>query len=237
MLKIRTFRRKRLSEWVVDEIERMIAEEYPAPDAKLPTEAELAERYHVSRIVIREAMKVLEDRGAVEVRAGRGTLTVAPNSDCVKKVLLRLYRNQPVPTAEEMERLLEVRQVLEETVASLAAVRASEEDLAEIEAALGEMNEGRLGPDLMIASDLRFHRGLARAVHNRYFEMLLDPLMEVLSQQIKLTNAFNLGLESHRAVLKQVRARNPVGARQAMRRLIKQTLADCRKALKLYTPS
>jgi GntR family transcriptional repressor for pyruvate dehydrogenase complex len=89
----------------------------------------------------------------------------------------------------------------------------------------------------MIVSDLRFHRGLARAVHNRYFEMLLDPLMEVLSQQIKLTNAFNLGLESHRAVLKQVRARNPVGARQAMRRLIKQTLADCRKALKLYTPS
>ena len=232
MLKMRTFRRKRLSEWVLHEIEQMIAEEYPNPGCKLPKEADLAERYHVSRIVIREAMKILEDRGVVEVRAGRGTLTVAPKPDRVKELLLRLFNNHPIPTAEEMERLLEVRQVLEETAASLAAVRASEDDLVELEAALREMKKDGLALNETIAGDLRFHRGVTRAAHNRYFEMLLDPLTEVVLQQIKLTNAFKLGLEAHRAIFAEIRARNPVGARQAVRRLMKTTLSDCRRVLK-----
>src|ERR1019366_2132093 len=110
----RTFRSGRLSELALHEIERMVAEEFRAPGSRLPKEAELADRLHVSRIVIREAMKILEDR------AGRGSFTVAPKPDRVKESLMRLFRDQPMPTAEEMERLLELRQVLEETTASLA---------------------------------------------------------------------------------------------------------------------
>src|ERR1700680_594149 len=120
MLRKRSFRRGRLSEMVLHEIQRMIAEEYPEPGAKLPKESELTERFHVSRVVIREAMKILEDRGVVEVRAGRGTLTVAPKPERVKESLSRLFRGQPMPTEEDMERLLELRQGLEDTTASLA---------------------------------------------------------------------------------------------------------------------
>ena len=235
MLQTRSFRSGRLSELVIHEIQRMIAEEYPKPGSRLPKEAELADRFHVSRIVIREAMKILEDRGVVEVRAGRGTLTVAPNPDRVKDSLLRLFRDQPIPTVEEMERLLELRQVLEENAASLAAVRAGEEDLNEIEAALRQMKEDGLDPDETIAADLRFHRAVTRAAHNRYFEMVLDPLTEVVNQQIKLTNSYDMGLESHREIFAEIRSHNPVGARQAVRRLMKQTLSDCRKALKEFT--
>lgn len=235
MLQTRSFRSGRLSERVLHEIERLIAEDYPQPGSRLPKEAELADRFHVSRIVIREAMKILEDRGLVEVRAGRGTLTVAPKPDRVKHLLLRLFRDQPIPTVEEMERLLELRQVLEETAASLAAVRASSEDLDEMEAALREMKEDGLDLDETIAADLRFHRALARAAHNRYFELVLDPLTEVVIQQIKLTNTYDTGLESHREVFAEIRSHNPVGARQAVRRLMKQTLQDCRKALKDFT--
>ncbi|MFN7994134.1 MAG: FadR/GntR family transcriptional regulator [Bryobacteraceae bacterium] len=234
-MQTRSFRNGRLSELVLHEIERMIAQEYPAPGSRLPKEAELADRFHVSRIVVREAMKILEDRGLVEVRAGRGTLTVAPNPDRVKSSLLRLFRDQPIPTTAEMERLLELRQVLEETTASLAAVRASEEDLDEIEAALGRMKEPGLDLDENIAADLRFHRAVTRAAHNRYFEMVLDPLTEVVLQQIKLTNSYDPGWESHREILVEIKARNPVGARQAVRRLMKQTLSDSRKALKNFT--
>ena len=232
----RTFRGGRLSELALAEIERMIAEEYAAPGSRLPKEAELADRFHVSRIVIREAMKILEDRGVVEVRAGRGTITVAPNPDRVKHSLERLFRDQPVPTAEEMERLLELRQVLEETIASLAAVRATDDDLAEIAAALGEMKEDSLDLDETIAADLRFHRAVMRAAHNRYFEMVLDPLTVVFQQQIKLTNSYDTGWESHNQVFLEIRARNPIGARQAVRRLMKQTLSDSRHALKALRP-
>ena len=91
----RSFKRGRLSEQVVTEMERMIQEEYREPGLRLPKEAELAERFRVSRIVIREAMKVLEDRGMVEIRAGRGTMTAAPTPQQVKASLLRLFRDQP----------------------------------------------------------------------------------------------------------------------------------------------
>src|SRR6476646_2939398 len=70
----RSFRNGRLSEQVLHEMQRLITEEYPEPGSRLPKETELAERFQVSRIVVREAMKILEDRGVVEVRAGRGTL-------------------------------------------------------------------------------------------------------------------------------------------------------------------
>jgi DNA-binding FadR family transcriptional regulator len=75
----------------------------------------------------------------VEVRAGRGTITVQPTPDRVRASLLRLFRDQPIPTLSEMERMMELREVLEEAVAALAAVRATPEDLQRISSALDDM--------------------------------------------------------------------------------------------------
>jgi GntR family galactonate operon transcriptional repressor len=232
-MQTRSFRNGRLSEQVLQEMQRLIVEEYPAPGSRLPKEAELAEKFQVSRIVIREAMKILEDRGMVEVRAGRGTLTVAPRPDRVKESLLQLFRDQPMPTIEEMESMLELRQVLEETSASLAAVRATKEDLSEIEDALQGMAEDDGDLKHAVEADLRFHRAVMRAAHNSYLELVLDPVMSVFLQQIKLTN-FNTGLEMHRHIFKEIQTRNPIGARQAVRRLMKSTLHDSRRALKNF---
>lgn len=226
----RTFRNGRLSERLLPEIQRMIVEEYAPPGSKLPNEAALAERFQVSRIVIRESMKVLEDRGVVEVRAGRGTLTLASKPDLVQESLLRVFRDQPIPTFEEMESMLELRQVLEEMSASLAAVRATDEDLTGIQSALTGMENGSALEDI-IAADLEFHRAVMRAAHNRYLEMVLAPVMWMFLQQIKLTNAAFTGIELHRDIFEQIRARNPVAARQAVRRLMKSTLQDSRNIL------
>jgi GntR family transcriptional repressor for pyruvate dehydrogenase complex len=62
---------------VASAMEQMIAEEYPRPGDRLPQEVGLAERFGISRIVIREAVKIPEDRGLVQVRAGRGTCTAS----------------------------------------------------------------------------------------------------------------------------------------------------------------
>jgi DNA-binding FadR family transcriptional regulator len=230
-MRTRSFRNGRLSEFALHEIQRMITEEYRSPGSRLPREVELADRFQVSRIVIREAMKILEDRGVVEVRAGRGTLTVAPSPDRVKTSLLQLFRDQPMPTIQDMEQMLELRQVLEETTASLAAVRATAEDLSEIEAALEEMRNNGAALEQTVSADLRFHRSIMRAAHNPFIEMVLDPLMEVFLQQIKVTNTFNTGWEAHRNIFIEIQAHNPVGARQAVRRLMKITLLDSRNAL------
>ena len=226
----RSFRNGRLSEQVLQEMQRLIVTDYPAPGSRLPKEAELAERFQVSRVVIREAMKILEDRGMVEVRAGRGTLTVSAKPNRMKESLLLLFRDQPLPTFEDMELMLELRQVLEETSASLAAVRANEDDLEEIQNALQAMSQD--GNDLKhtIEADLRFHRAVMRAAHNPYLELVLDPVMSAFLQQIKLTN-FHTGVDLHRHIFEEIRAHNPIGARQAVRRLMKDTLRDSRRAL------
>jgi GntR family galactonate operon transcriptional repressor len=228
----RSFRNGRLSGRVVVEIQRLIKEEYSTPGSRLPKEAELADRFQVSRIVVREAMKVLEDRGMVEVRAGRGTLTTAPSPERVKESLLRLFGDQPVPTVDEMESLLELRQVLEETSAALAAVRATKEDIREIELALLEMSREDTDLQATIAADLRFHRAVMRAAHNQYLELVADPVMSVFLLQIKVTDTFHTALSLHVNILEQISEHNPVGARQAVRRLMKRTLTDSRKALK-----
>jgi DNA-binding FadR family transcriptional regulator len=230
-LQKRGFRRGRLSEQVVAELEKMIAEHYPAGEC-LPKESELAERFHVSRIVIREAIKILEGRGLVEARAGSGTYTTPPSIDKVKESLLRLFKDQPIPSLADMELMLELREVLEETAASLAAVRATPGDLAEMEAALIDMESGEDGPE-SVGADLRFHQAVAKAAHNRFYEMVLEPLTAIFMQQMMLTNAYQVGADLHRAVAEEIRKGSSVGARQAVRRLMRRTLQHTRKALEV----
>jgi DNA-binding FadR family transcriptional regulator len=222
--------RTRLSEQVVDELERLIFREYPAPGTRLPTEPELAQRFGVSRIVIREAVKILEDRGLVEARAGSGTTTRAPSMDRVKGALMRMFKDQPIPSRQEMERLLEVRETLEEAAAALAAERATPADLEAMADALSRMK--KRGPAAAQA-DLDFHLALARATQNPFFEIVLEPLLSVLIQQIKLTASYAVGVELHRAIYEKVKARRPVQAREASRRLLQQTRADVVKVLKI----
>lgn len=231
----RRFSRGRLSEQVVAEIERMILDEYREPGSYLPIEAELADRFRVSRIVIREAMKILEDRGLVMVRAGRGTQTTAPTPERVKFSLLRLFRDQPLPTLEDMQAMLELREVLEEVAAGLAAVRATPEDLEQLAVALEVMNEGG-AVETVVDADLRFHLAIAKAAHNRFFEMVLEPLTHVFIQQIKLTDSFSVGVELHRDIYTQIKRGDPVAARQAVRRLMKSTGAHIKTALGVLAP-
>ena len=184
--------------------------------------------------MIREAMKILEERGVVEVRAGRGTMTAAPTPARVKDSLMRLFRDQPIPTLGEMELMLELRETLEETAAGFAAVRATPANHQEIAAALDEMAADR-SVEETIAADLRFHMAIARAAHNRFFEMVLEPLTHVFIQQIKLTDSYTVGVELHRQIYDQIRKGNPVAARQAVRRLMRSTREHTKQALGIIT--
>jgi DNA-binding FadR family transcriptional regulator len=225
----RSFRHGRLSSQVLLQIENMIAEGF-RPGMLLPTEDELAERFSVSRIVIREAMKILEDRGVVKVQAGRGTIVIPPNSNRMKASLYRLFRGSNSPELLEMTQLVELREVLEENAAGLAAVRASEADLAELEAALNSMRDAN-SPEDIHAADLRFHRAVAHASGNPFFEIVLGPLTEVFLKQIQLTGKVGVGIDSHHDVFKAIQLHDPVAARVAVRRLLRITQRDIEKAL------
>jgi DNA-binding FadR family transcriptional regulator len=225
----RSFREERLSSQVARQIEEMISAEFP-PGSRLPREQDLAERFHVSRIVIREAMKVQEDRGVVEVQAGRGTTVITPTSERVSSSLLRLLRGGGTPKMEEMEQLLEIREALEESAAALACARASADDLSRIEAALRGMRTAK-GSLEVFAADLCFHVAITQAAGNRFFEMVLEPLAEVFLKQIQLTDRVNIGIKQHARIFNAIRRRDPVEARVAVRSLLNSTRQDVRRAL------
>jgi len=224
----RNFRNERLSSQVARQIEEMISGEFP-PGSRLPRQQDLEERFRVSRIVIREAMKMLEDRGVVEVQAGRGTTVIAPTPERVTSSLLRLLRGNGPPKMEEMEQLLEIREALEESAAVLACTRANAEDISRIEAALHSMQtaKGSMG---VYAADLRFHVAITQAAGNRFFGMVLEPLAEVFLKQIKLTDRVKIGIKEHARIFDAIRRRDTVEARVAVRSLLNSTRLDVKRA-------
>lgn len=226
----------RLSEKTVDAIEKMIFAEFPGAGLLLPPEMELAARFGVSRIVVREAMKILEDRGLVAVRAGRGTHTTGPTTERVKNSLLRLFRDQPMPSLVEMEQILEMRATLEVEAAALAARRATPEDIAELNEAVNQMRL-HVRDERIAEFDLRFHVLVAKGAHNPCFEMVLEPLISVMLRQIRLTDCYNPAVALHSAIARAIARHDEAAARRAVRVLVHATHCDVKKALAILERS
>src|SRR5215831_1861530 len=91
---------------------------------RLPTERELAEQFHASRTAVREAMKILAQKGLVDMRPGRGTVVIDETSQAMRHSLGLMIR---VGQAGSESNLVEVREILEPEIAALAALRATDE--------------------------------------------------------------------------------------------------------------
>lgn len=143
-------------------LERLAAGEFPV-GSRLPTERKLAENYGVSRASVREAVVALEMIGVLELRKGSGIYVVS------------------LGTTEEVEtldigafELLEARRGIEAEVAALAALRRTDDDLAELEALIDAMRD----PDVAISerADRDFHFALAHATGNRALTTVVTDL-------------------------------------------------------------
>src|SRR3954453_14038228 len=131
----------RLASVVVEELVHAIVSGKLGEGEILPTEPTLCEEFGFSRTVIREALKLLEERGLVRVEQGRGT-TVQPRDawNLLDPVVLAIA----LAHDREMSllgNLVAVRAVLEREMAAAAASRLTAEELAELEANIAGMRE------------------------------------------------------------------------------------------------
>jgi GntR family transcriptional repressor for pyruvate dehydrogenase complex len=167
--------------------------------------------------VIREAVRALLAKGVLEVRAGSGLRVAAVGPATVSESMNLYVRGGTL----DFTRVHEVRRMLEVHIAGLAAERATEPDLerlAEVHermvAAIGDVEAAAL-------ADLEFHRAIARATHNELFLVLMDSigqaLIDIRRANIGRGGTGPLTLEEHREILDALAARDPEGARQAMR--------------------
>jgi len=182
---------------------------------KLSSERELADRFGVSRPVVREAMRGLVERGLVEVQPGRGAFVrTARATDAAAGMDALLRRHQPTPRD-----LVEARTMLEATTAALAATRATAADLSSIEDALDRF-EGATGLIDQARYDLAFHLAVARAAHNPVVETMFGAItgmtIELMLRSLADPEVTRASVPYHRVVAAAIAAREPERARSAM---------------------
>ena len=163
---------------VVDQIQEAIMAGTLKAGNLLPAERELKERFGVSRGTLREALRVLEQKGLIEIRTGvsGGSMVGEVNSDTLSDNLGLLIRN----CAVSLNDLAEFREEMEGSVAALAAQRAGEGDVALLRDLLSEaeasLKKGRPGWDAFIRTDEQVHLALARMSGNLLFLTVLQSL-------------------------------------------------------------
>lgn len=226
--------RKRLYEQVAQQIQGMIVNGELQPGDQLPPEREMAEQLGVSRTVVREAIKTLQQIGLVRVLTGSGTYVSRIEPETVSESIGLLIQQSIV----SFDYLTEIRRMLETETAALAAERASPEHIEALEEALGWMEHAAEldddDPDRIeqfIGSDLAFHNVLVEAAQNPLLPILLEPVTGHLLEFRRLTFGVPGGVQNslsyHRMILEKVKARDSVASREAMR----EHLANAEKAL------
>lgn len=141
------------------------------PGDHLPSEMELAERFGVGRSSIREAMRVLQLMGVVEVMQGKGTFVREPG---ILPLVIDWSRTKTGLTPEVME----ARQFMEALLAELAAERATEEDIEALRLAVRRSEESLsngespTGMETNVRAGVDFHLALADAAHNQVLSLM-----------------------------------------------------------------
>jgi DNA-binding FadR family transcriptional regulator len=156
----------RLASVVVEDLAELIIDGTFAEGDVLPTEPELCEEFGFSRTVVREGLKLLEERGLVKVEQGRGT-RVQPREgwNLLDPTVLRLALAHD-EDLELLDDLMAVRRVLEREMTRSAASRLTDEDFAQLERALEEMEASYDDYDRFRKLDVAFHAIILRESGN-----------------------------------------------------------------------
>lgn len=212
---IKKIKYHRVYEDVIEQIKNLIMEGNLLPGDVLPTERELAQAFGISRGTLREAFRILEREGLIDARPGGGRY-LSKAMDIVEDKN-RILDNIERATIIE---LLEARELFETGIVELAAKRATEEDIAEIEAAFYKW--GEINPDGEGSSepDQAFHLSIAKATHNvvliNMIELHMDLLQRTLNKTVKIPGRKSEVFEEHKLILEAIKEGDPVKAKLAL---------------------
>ncbi len=207
-----------LADEIAQQIRQKILSQAFEPGQRLPTEFELAQRFGVSRNVVREAIARLKLSGYVETRRGVGSFVAAggqANFEILPEDLLR---------AEALEQIYQLRVEIEAGAAALAAEHRSEAQLEALRAALARVDAAR--EDWRQGADraLDFHMAVCQASNNPYFVRLLSLFGRAIGDAVRTLRYGSTGTEriaqveqEHHRIFDAIAARDSEGARAAMR--------------------
>lgn len=220
----------RIYEQIVAQIKGQIESGELKVGDKLPTERELTEQFKVSRTAVREAVQALREKGVVEVHPGRGTFITNTIFKSASESLELMMKMSGVDRGSFTE-LFELRVILEPELAARAAERRTDEDIEVMKEAVEAMDVSLDDMKAYIKEDGIFHQTIATATQNRLIASLLDPMMDILTEQREKN--FLAGVQSpqrsqyyHKEILHAIAHRQPDAARKAMKSHLDQVIMD-----------
>ena len=219
----------RVSEEIAGQIKRAILSGKLKPGDKLPTERELVEQFHTSRVSVREAVRSLEHLGLVKIKRGAGGGTYVTGADhhpVAESFWVKMQLSKGT-----LNHLTEARLMLEPGLCRLAAQHATAQDLERLKAVV-EQQEAMVRAGKETSSyDLKFHRTLIDAAHNPILSLTTFSVIDLLVnavQQARIGAGLTVHVVNfHRAIYNALFDRN--GERAA--RLMAEHVADIQQRL------
>jgi GntR family transcriptional repressor for pyruvate dehydrogenase complex len=199
------------------------------PGDRLPTVASLAQQLNVGLASVREAYRVLENMGILEVTQGRGTFVSARLSQGTG--VLEQFQ---LAEQQTLEHLLEARKLIEPAVADLAAERATEAEARAILNAATKMEELARADKDFIDPDVAFDELIFVAAHNPVLANLLSALNHLLLDSRRLSSRLPGATEKathyHKLIAHAIMDGNADGARNLMYQHLADVESDLAKA-------
>jgi DNA-binding FadR family transcriptional regulator len=228
-MKFKPIRRKRLSEVATEQIREFILNNSMKAGDRLPSESEMVIQLGVSRVSVREAIRMLEISGILEVRHGRGVFVKELTGDIFVPLGQWLSMKQ-----QTLQQHFETRLILEPEIAALAASHADAEDIGLLNENIYFQKEAR-EDDLVstIRFDIEFHCLIARATKNKDVAMVMNTIAKysfdgwkaALRTAGRNTNA----VEEHLRIVDALFRKDPVKARTSMKNHLEESVRRLEK--------
>ena len=189
---------------------------------KYLSESEVCNKFGVSRTTVREAMRILQAIGFLELKPGKGAFVAV----CDESKLNKLAMESIFSKEDDYLELSEVRMGIEPMVAKYAAERADEDELFRLYGILAFFEKAYQAGDVtgMIEADEKFHDTLAECAHNevyvKLYEQLSESLKDCKGKLFAIENNGKSAIAEHKAIADAIAERNPQLAYSAMEKHI-----------------
>ncbi|MCX0272783.1 FadR family transcriptional regulator [Nocardia zapadnayensis] len=214
------------AELIADQLRRQIVRGDLAEGAALPSEAELLERFNVSRPTLREAFRVLESESLITVRRGAhgGARVQIPNIDVAARYAGFVLEFRGTTLAD----VYEARILIEPPIIGLLAARRTDADVERLRAALDEHEAVADSPLRAIRTHTAFHALLVELTGNQTLRVLTGMVQHIIDRanidwvESKVATpeetGMSLGLKAHHRVVDLIEAGVETGAEEVWRK-------------------
>lgn len=217
----------RLSESVIEAIKKMIVDDGFNPGEKFYSEKELTRKLEVSRSSIREALRILEVTGQVNVKQGKGIFISDTQGKRFKEFSTWLKNNE-----QSIKDNFEVRLIVEPKAARRAAEKATPGDIGKMETACSQFAESAKNGNTeeAILCDHRFHNSLAGATKNKTLFVLMKAMTTTLADgwvsSLYTPGRIQQTIYEHDDIVDAIKNKDRAGAENAMTRHLVNALHD-----------